>query len=239
MNKELREGLQQRRRKNVLTEQRVSHLTQMEDILSHRKAVQHVADHLIHFYLNNNEVGLALAIGKRAAEHDASKFEKDEYLGMCSDTRTIAQMGDDDKGVKIDPWKAMGPEKRKAVRLHYQRNRHHPEHFPGNRYETDMTQLDVIEMCIDWYARSIQFNNNPIEFLEIVRNDRYNFSDAFYAKVKSCLELIEVLISTGIGKDHRADFCETEVGEKIFKKFETFKRSCKLRERRPRRHVHR
>jgi hypothetical protein len=49
---------------------------------------------------------------------------------------------------------------KKVFEKHAQRNRHHPEYWSG-RY---IPRLDLLEMCIDWWAMSMKHNESPIRW---------------------------------------------------------------------------
>jgi hypothetical protein len=83
----------------------------------------------------------------RARVHDASKFEEPEK-SMFDVIRPRLDHDDIDS----DEYRATLRENEAALRHHYDRNRHHPEHFPDGI--AGMTLWDVVEMVCDWAAAS-------------------------------------------------------------------------------------
>lgn len=82
----------------------------------------------------------------RAVEHDDSKFSAEEFDVFARETPTLRGMtyGSPQYKAAID---RLGP----ALRHHYERNDHHPEHFPL-RGILCMDLVQLIEMLADWKA---------------------------------------------------------------------------------------
>jgi hypothetical protein len=82
----------------------------------------------------------------RSLEHDHSKTcepEKSTFDEFTAKLKTSTYGSDEYKGFLA----AMGP----ALDHHYEKNRHHPEHF-GDAGINGMTLVDLIEMLADWKA---------------------------------------------------------------------------------------
>lgn len=83
----------------------------------------------------------------RGRVHDASKLqspEKELFDEWQPKLKTLTYGSDEYKAALVE----MGP----ALQHHYQKNSHHPEHYPGGI--NDMSLMDVIEMLCDWRAAS-------------------------------------------------------------------------------------
>ena len=136
-----------------------------------RKMVMHLYD------LGRDEDALKLA--RRCIIHDNSKLENDE-IGMFSKIPTDdiecnqphGELCDDDK---------------KLIALHWSRNSHHPEFFDDYH---QMEEIDIIEMCCDWHARSTQYNTNLLEFLEVRQKERFHFPEYMYLEIKYYCEIL-------------------------------------------------
>ena len=78
-------------------------------------------------------------------------------------------------------------EQRTLIEMHWKRNRHHPEFFSDYH---KMSEIDILEMVCDWYARSLQFETNFMQFVHDIPRDRFEFDDEFFARVyQYCLIL--------------------------------------------------
>jgi hypothetical protein len=84
---------------------------------------------------------------QRAVGHDASKLEEPEKSGF-----DIIRPRLDHDDIDSDEYRATLREYESVLRHHYDRNRHHPEHFPDGI--SGMTLWDVVEMVCDWAAAS-------------------------------------------------------------------------------------
>ncbi len=70
-----------------------------------------------------------------------------------------------------------------ALTLHYQRNRHHPEHFKNGM--EDMNLIDILELLCDWYAATKNHNDGNILVSIEVNQKRFGYSDSFKEMLKS------------------------------------------------------
>lgn len=81
----------------------------------------------------------------RGCEHDKSKLEEPELSNFAAQHRkfkTIKYGTPEYDEIKA----AVGP----ALQTHYEKNSHHPEHFPNG--VNGMNLLDLVEMFCDWVA---------------------------------------------------------------------------------------
>lgn len=82
---------------------------------------------------------------ERAIRHDDSKFASDEYDTFAAETPGLRSLtyGSPEYQAALDRMKP-------ALKLHYQRNDHHPEHYANSVNGMDLVSL--IEMLADWKA---------------------------------------------------------------------------------------
>jgi hypothetical protein len=83
----------------------------------------------------------------------------------------------------------LSEEQQKLVELHWKNNRHHPEYFDD---VSQMEEIDIIEMCCDWHARSVQYDTDLLEFAKIRQENRFHFPEDMYKKI---LKYCNVLLS--------------------------------------------
>ena len=62
-------------------------------------------------------------------------------------------------------------------KLHYKRNKHHPEHWSG--YYLEMDLIDIIEMLCDWLGYKEDITIEEAEALIDQQCRRYNFNNTF------------------------------------------------------------
>lgn len=70
--------------------------------------------------------------------------------------------------------------KKDSIKLHWKHNTHHPEHFESC---IDMSKLNIMEMVCDWYARSLQYNSNFLEYIKIQQDTRFHFPEWMFAEI--------------------------------------------------------
>lgn len=87
--------------------------------------------------------GFGLKLLWRGITHDWSKFKPSEAVGFqrILDVLEQHEYGSEEYQQALSTG---------CVRLHYQRNRHHPEHYKDGI--SSMTLLDIVEMLCDWRA---------------------------------------------------------------------------------------
>ncbi len=137
---------------------------QLEDIYKHKQLVENVCYVLVKYFFEINEDEKALDLFKRSFTHDLSKIKEDEFYGMAEFAN--------DTGALKDPKKSADSDKQLAINLHWDRNSHHPEYWTN---VNQMAEIDIIEMVCDWYARSIQFGNDMLDFFKVRQDERFHF----------------------------------------------------------------
>lgn len=121
---------------------------------------------------------------KRILEHDDSKLGMMESSIFAEYTKKLAG-----STYGSDEYKQFLEEMSSALKHHYQRNRHHPEHFHDGI--SGMTLIDLIEMLCDWKAaperhddgdifKSIEINRKRFEIDEQLNKILLNTARLFY-----------------------------------------------------------
>lgn len=82
---------------------------------------------------------------RRAVVHDDSKFSPEEFESFAAETPNL-------KGLTYgsEEYKEALRRIKPAITKHYERNNHHPEHYPNGM--DGMSLLDLVEMLADWKA---------------------------------------------------------------------------------------
>ena len=153
-----------------------------KDAIEHKKIVLDCSQMLFEYLVKNDKHELGIALLKRAAEHDNSKFESDEF-------ELLANILTDDKGF-TDANYSLSDEETKAINIHWHKNRHHPEYFSD---ASNMSELDMIEMVCDWFARSLQYKTDFLPFVLERQKTRFHFEKEQFNFIYSYCELIEKL----------------------------------------------
>jgi hypothetical protein len=110
---------------------------------------------------------IATKINMAGVMHDRSKLLSPEKEGFeAADFK--AEFGTYEYAQKLIA-------NREVIDMHYQANRHHPEHFE-NGIE-GMTLVDLIEMFCDWLAASKLRGGGSFENSLLVSKDRFGLTD--------------------------------------------------------------
>ncbi len=160
---------------------------QLVETTIHKK---HVLDSCLLIAIHLMEAGneeLALALMERAATHDISKFEKEEFELLSAIVKERESF--------VDPNQTMPENIRKHVESHWRKNPHHPEYYEEL---SQMTELDIIEMVCDWHARGVQNNTDLLEFVTIRQKNRFAFPDEMFRTIFNYCILIDKLSKNDI-----------------------------------------
>lgn len=96
---------------------------------------------------------------ERAIVHDVSKFQEDEFDGFVeADSAGLYHKYGTEEYKKLIA-------ENKGIKLHYERNTHHPEHFISGGIN-DMSFLDIVEMVLDWKAACETYGTDFKESIE-------------------------------------------------------------------------
>ena len=150
------------------------------DTIQHKKYVLEACEKLLQLLFQEGRYIESETLANRCLVHDNSKLEKEEMNNFVElDNSRIGMI--DSKTLMTDKEKSM-------IMLHWKHNRHHPEHFEDYH---EMNEVDIMEMCCDWYARSLQFKTAFIPFIEDRQEKRFKFDDAFYKRVRKYCDFLD------------------------------------------------
>ena len=142
------------------------------DTMIHKRLVFEMSCKMAVFFLSQGEDEKAVEILQRGWEHDNSKFLKEELEGL-------AKISDDHASMR-HAGKQLPDEMKEYLKLHYKNNTHHPEHWED---VSMMPEMDVVEMCCDWAARSKQFDTDLIEFAKTRQENRFHFPPEMFERI--------------------------------------------------------
>lgn len=134
-----------------------------------RKSCKKLATYLESIGAKNH----AKMLMKRAEVHDNSKISCEDEL------RALSMIINDKESLK-DATKSLSQLKQDAIKLHWKHNSHHPEYFENVE---DMEKIDIMEMCCDWHARSLQYNTNLMDFVKTRQESRFHFPEYIYNEI--------------------------------------------------------
>lgn len=154
-------------------------LFHIQDTIIHKKLVLDSCFILCKYLFSIGDKDTGIQLMQRAMEHDNSKFHGTEL-------ESISQITDNFHNFK-DPNLLLSSVDAEKIKEHWKNNRHHPEHFKNVE---DMTDLDLMEMVCDWFARSIQYNTNFMEFVKIRQENRFHFPQDMFDKIYRYCEII-------------------------------------------------
>ena len=157
------------------------------------KIIEHISETMLHksyviraclkmskILIQENKVDLALLLLQRSNIHDNSKLVGPE-LELLS-----TLYGNQESF--INPNIQLSAQQREIIEKHWENNRHHPEHFEN---VLDMSELDIIEMVCDWYARSLQYGTDFIEFIKTRQETRFHFPNEMFMKILKYCEILK------------------------------------------------
>lgn len=142
----------------------------IDEVLLHKQYVLEAGKILSEYLIENNNYDIAINLVNRCIVHDISKFSKDEMDSLMSIS--------DKKDFK-DPTSLLDEDKIKAIEVHWKNNSHHPEYY-SNIY--NMTDLDLMEMACDCFARSLQYETDFLNFILVRQENRFKFPNSVFEK---------------------------------------------------------
>ena len=140
----------------------------IHDTLTHKHFFIQSTMKMIEYLYAQDRYDDALELAKRCSMHDHSKLEMDEVQHFIQ------------LPIESKPNGRLTEEQRQLIEMHWKRNRHHPEFFSDYH---KMSEIDILEMVCDWYARSLQFETDFMEFVNEIPRERFGFDDEFFDKV--------------------------------------------------------
>lgn len=150
------------------------------DTIIHKSYVVKSCEKLAKYLDNEGATCHAKMLRERAIVHDDSKISCEDELHALS--RII-----NDQSTMHDATKQLSPIQKDAIKLHYKHNTHHPEHFKSS---TDMSKLDIMEMCCDWHARSTQKGTDFLGYVKTAQETRFHFPDWMFAEILHYCEVL-------------------------------------------------
>lgn len=155
----------------------VSYMTDYEkmfrDTIIHKDYVMRSCRKLADYLEKEGAVEHAKMLMERAKVHDDSKL-------CCADELNALSRIINDQSTMQDASKQLSPIKQDAIKLHWKHNTHHPEYFKS---KLDMSKLDIMEMCCDWYARSMQKGTDFLKYVQENQEIRLHFPDWMFAEI--------------------------------------------------------
>lgn len=153
-----------------------------EDTTVHKKLVMDNCLLMFNYLTEHDKLQLGIDILKRGAVHDNSKYNADEFKSLASIL--------DSKKCFTDADSMLSEREIKAIEQHWKKNRHHPEYFED---KSEMTELDMIEMVCDWFARSIQYGTDFLPFVKERQKNRFKFKKSQFEIIFNYCKLLEEL----------------------------------------------
>ena len=106
----------------------------------------------------------------RGIAHDLSKLYDDESWSFAENREDFRNT---DYGTP--EYEALVKKIQPAIDKHYEKNRHHTEHYP-NGYK-DMNLIDILEMLADWHAASSRSGGLSEEEGLVIAFEKYGISE--------------------------------------------------------------
>ncbi len=160
---------------------------------SAQKIFEHVYETMLHksfvikgclkmskYLISVNQNDLAMMLLNRANIHDNSKLVGPELS-------LLAELYGNQESF-INPNVQLSDSQKEIIEKHWENNRHHPEHF---EYADSMSELDILEMCCDWYARSMQYGTDFLPFIKTRQETRFHFPEKMFDKILMYCEILD------------------------------------------------
>lgn len=144
----------------------------INDLIEHKKYVLESSKRMSQHLYEKGDYELAKEILKRAFVHDDSKLDDDEM-------EKFLELKIKDKSFK-NANSMLNDYEKERISVHWKKNRHHPEYFDNVE---DMKEIDIIEMVCDWFARSMQYGTDIVEFAKTRQKNRFKFPDYMFEKI--------------------------------------------------------
>ncbi len=156
---------------------------EINDTLTHRACVMRSGEYLARYLIHCNRSVDAIRLIGRCSVHDISKIQNtEEFMSLASIIDEIDAMND----VKH----VLSEKQQEAIRLHWQRNSHHPEYYDN---PNDMSELDLLEMACDCHARSRQCHTDLLAYIDAQQELRFHFDRTHFRRLKAyCTALVEL-----------------------------------------------
>lgn len=145
----------------------------LENLLKHVELVRENCEFVGKKLIEQNEEQLGIALIARGRCHDLSKFYGVEFLYLNGESKEKTP----------DLFKL-------AAQQHYLTNSHHPEFHPGGI--KCMPRIDLAEMTIDWFSRSIEFGDSIHDWVSKKATKKYGYTtnSKVYKNIREILDLL-------------------------------------------------
>ena len=151
----------------------------IKETLNHKQYVLQACDKMAEYLDSIGQTDLAVALLIRANIHDNSKIvgiELEKFVKIYGNQESF-----------INPKVQLSESQKDIIENHWKNNRHHPEYFENIR---DMSELDIIEMVCDWYARSLQYGTDFIDFVKTRQEVRFHFPEDMFKIILGYCEVL-------------------------------------------------
>jgi hypothetical protein len=165
--------------KEIDTEKQTKIYDHIRETMLHKSFVVTACVKMSEYLLRDNRMDIAIALLQRANIHDNSKLVGPELELLSS------LFGN--QSAFINPNIMLTDSEREIIEKHWENNRHHPEHFNNM---TKMNELDILEMVCDWYARSLQYKTDFLEFVKTRQETRFHFPKEMFEKIYKYCEIL-------------------------------------------------
>lgn len=155
-------------------------LNHISETMLHKSYVIRASLKMSDYLISNGEDNLAILLLQRANIHDNSKLVGPEL-------ELLANLSGNQKAF-INPEVQLSEYEKGIIEKHWENNRHHPEHFEE---VSNMSELDIIEMVCDWYARSMQYNTDFLSFVKSRQDSRFHFPKEMFQKILKYCEILD------------------------------------------------
>lgn len=153
------------------------------DTLAHRQHFYAACLIMIDYLYVCDRFDDALDLARRCSLHDHSKFDDDEIKQFIQ-----LPIEEYNKKTSREP---LTQEQMKCLETHWKKNRHHPEFFSN---PDNMSEIDIMEMVCDWFARSMQYGDDFMYYANVIARNRFGFGEETFAKVLSYCEVLNKTI---------------------------------------------
>ena len=120
----------------------------------------------------------------RGWRHDLSKlgwYEAKHYAKVIFDLKGSTY--------GTEEYKKMLKDIQPAIKHHYKKNSHHPEHYKNGI--KDMLELDKLELICDWQSAAKRHSNGCIYKSIEINQKRFNYDDEFKEWLISMAKILE------------------------------------------------
>lgn len=165
---------------------------ELRDIVVHRECVLRSGAYLAEELKRQGRGTYSTALLLRCETHDMSKLQNlDEFMSLATIVEDLSDMR--------DVTHVLSESQEKAISLHWENNRHHPEYFEN---PNDMSKLDIMEQVCDCHARGKQFGSaNVTSFFNANVGSRWKFDEQHQAWIYEYSNILDEVTKENDYKD--------------------------------------